>query len=286
MLDHRRFASKLRGHATYRDCTLSNPNNPLNRTGTSTMYHLRTALPRVRTPRILSTRLLPQIRHSSGSPTTGNNPPDHFTKTGEKEQDPAKVISRSYEYSQSGGDDMVAGQGSASYSRDTDPASQKETAGKGNAVNPLELSPASPDLSKAFDNKVCSDVVIALGESVVLMCCRISRKVRRGMQVSIQARELVGKRRRLRKRSWTSSRGEDANMGGLVLYLIGCLLELRKWKAYGACKGYSSTADNSISIATVEIRNQSRFNKLLNQDASPSSSIHSPIPGMPSFSTL
>jgi hypothetical protein len=77
------------------------------------MYRLTTTIPR--TPRVRSTRLLPQIRRSSGSPTAGGAAPDHFTKTGEKEQDPAKVNMRSNEYSQSGGDDMVAGQTSASY---------------------------------------------------------------------------------------------------------------------------------------------------------------------------
>jgi hypothetical protein len=52
------------------------------------------------------------IRYSSGSPTAGNAL-DHFTKTGEKEEEPAKM---SREYSQSGGDEMVAAQGSASFS--------------------------------------------------------------------------------------------------------------------------------------------------------------------------
>jgi hypothetical protein len=55
------------------------------------------------------------LRYSSGSPTAGNKPPDHFTKTGEKAQDPAELNMRGYEYSQSGGDDMVAAQESASF---------------------------------------------------------------------------------------------------------------------------------------------------------------------------
>lgn len=54
-------------------------------------------------------------RHSSGSPTKTNVPDDHFIKTGEKPQDPRDQVSRSYEYSQSGGDDMVAQQSSASF---------------------------------------------------------------------------------------------------------------------------------------------------------------------------
>ncbi|KAJ4375973.1 hypothetical protein N0V83_001253 [Neocucurbitaria cava] len=100
-------------------------------------------------PQTLSTK-----KYSSQSPTGKNkNPPEHFNKTGEKEQDPVDVVMGSREYSQSGGDDVVAQQDSASFknSKDTDPASQKDTAGKGNVVNPLELSPASPELSKYFD---------------------------------------------------------------------------------------------------------------------------------------
>ncbi|KAF2820519.1 hypothetical protein CC86DRAFT_114276 [Ophiobolus disseminans] len=117
------------------------------------MNPLSTRLTPICVSRMLFTRVLPQIRHSSGSATAGNNPPEHFTKTGEKEQDPAKFNSRSYEYSQSGGDDIVAGQASASFSRNSDPESQKVEAGKGNVVNPLEFSPASPDLSKTLEDK-------------------------------------------------------------------------------------------------------------------------------------
>ncbi|CAO2652135.1 Nn.00g004180.m01.CDS01 [Neocucurbitaria sp. VM-36] len=120
------------------------------------MYRIPSALARPSRGLCARLQVLPQtaIRQSSGSPTAGKNPPDHFNKTGEKEQDPADFSSRSYEYSQSGGDDIVAGQAGASFkdSKDTDPASQKVTAGKGNVVNPLELSPATPELSKYFDD--------------------------------------------------------------------------------------------------------------------------------------
>lgn len=54
------------------------------------------------------------MRYSSQSPT-GKNPPEHFNKTGEKEQDPVDVVMGSREYSQSGGDDVVAQQDSASF---------------------------------------------------------------------------------------------------------------------------------------------------------------------------
>ncbi|KAF1840171.1 uncharacterized protein K460DRAFT_410773 [Cucurbitaria berberidis CBS 394.84] len=118
----------------------------------------RLPAPLARTPRVLSSRLQAlshtSFRHSSGSPTAGKNSQDHFNKTGEKEKDFANYSSRSSEYSQSGGDDIVAEQASASFqnSQDTDPASQKATAGKGNVVNPLELSPATPELSKQFED--------------------------------------------------------------------------------------------------------------------------------------
>ncbi|OAK94046.1 hypothetical protein IQ06DRAFT_298771 [Phaeosphaeriaceae sp. SRC1lsM3a] len=117
------------------------------------MYRFITTFPR--DPRVLSSRTLLQARKSSGSPTAGNKPPEHFIKTGEKEDDPAKVNSRSNEYSQSGGDEMVAAQESASFQSlgGNDPAISKEAAGKGNKVNPLEFSPATPDLSKTLEDK-------------------------------------------------------------------------------------------------------------------------------------
>jgi hypothetical protein len=39
-------------------------------------------------------------------------------------------------------------------SRDTNPQSSKTAAGKGNVVNPLEISPATPELSKHFEELV------------------------------------------------------------------------------------------------------------------------------------
>lgn len=116
---------------------------------------LRLARARVGASQPLRSRV--SLRFSSGSPTAGNDPPEHFTKTGEKAQDPSAFNSRSNEYSQSGGDDIVAGQASASFvdSKDTNPVSQKATAGKGNVVNPLEFSPATPELSKYFEETVC-----------------------------------------------------------------------------------------------------------------------------------
>jgi hypothetical protein len=187
------------------------------------MYRLTTTLPRTR--RFLSTRLPSQSRHSSGSPLPGQQSPEHFTKTGEKPQEPDEFSARSYEYSQSGGDDMVAAQGGASFSvictpsevlpvciilagltrpqdsKDTDPLSEKTTAGKGNVVNPLELSPATTELSKCFPDtvshvffkettrgggwmlKLCLGVVLMLRRMLVkLLSARWARRLGRGFR--------------------------------------------------------------------------------------------------------
>lgn len=95
-------------------------------------------------------RLTPlQRTYSSGSPSPSKVPDNHFIKTGEREDsDPAKINLRSNEYSQSGGDDMVAEQQQASFSKDADSGSSKTKAGKGNVVNPLDFSPATPELSR------------------------------------------------------------------------------------------------------------------------------------------
>ncbi|KAF2652644.1 hypothetical protein K491DRAFT_718782 [Lophiostoma macrostomum CBS 122681] len=101
-----------------------------------------------------------KLRHaySSGSPSNSNPgvPANHFIKTGEKEPDPAKIDLRSDEYSQSGGDDVVAEQAIASFERssDTSPQLAKTSAGKGNVVNPLEISPATPELSRSFEETI------------------------------------------------------------------------------------------------------------------------------------
>ncbi|KAF2101982.1 hypothetical protein NA57DRAFT_73422 [Rhizodiscina lignyota] len=72
------------------------------------------------------------------------NPAD--TKVYE-EKDTINVVKD--EYSKTGGDHVVAEQKIASYHPgDTKPESQMATAGKGNIVNPLEVSPANPEASK------------------------------------------------------------------------------------------------------------------------------------------
>lgn len=46
---------------------------------------------------------------------------------------------------------MVAAQGDASFGRGVDAGASKEVAGRGNVVNPLELSPATPELSRGAE---------------------------------------------------------------------------------------------------------------------------------------
>lgn len=58
---------------------------------------------------------------------------------------------------------MVAAQQSASFDgKDTNPATQKTTAGKGNVVNPLEFSPASVELSEKVEETVCFSFLMVI----------------------------------------------------------------------------------------------------------------------------
>jgi hypothetical protein len=85
-----------------------------------------------------------------------------------------------------------------------DPALSKAAAGKGNVVNPLELSPATPELSKTLEDKVC---FYAFFPSVVfhmLTYLRMFRRVKREMLANTLVKESVEKRKRSRSRNWTS----------------------------------------------------------------------------------
>ncbi|MCJ1243574.1 hypothetical protein MMC30_000771 [Trapelia coarctata] len=71
-------------------------------------------------------------------------------------QDKDSINNESTEYSKSGSDDQAARQEDAAYNPNkTDPEDQKETAAKGNepkeGSNPLEVSPANPEVSKQRD---------------------------------------------------------------------------------------------------------------------------------------
>merc|ERR1712007_136954 len=125
----------------------------------SKMSQLRT-FKTLRAPRLsytLCSRIQPRHPYSSGSPTASSKPYDYFNKTGHKEaSDPCLINIRTDEYSKSGGDDIVAEQVIASFKNKfaTDPFVEKEIAGRGNVINPLELSPASPEMSEILDEQI------------------------------------------------------------------------------------------------------------------------------------
>ncbi|KAF2744963.1 hypothetical protein M011DRAFT_469988 [Sporormia fimetaria CBS 119925] len=61
---------------------------------------------------------------------------------------------RSDEYSKSGGDDIVAEQRSSFTSIYTDPIMEREVAGRGYVINPLDVSPASPEWSMIVEEQI------------------------------------------------------------------------------------------------------------------------------------
>jgi hypothetical protein len=63
-------------------------------------------------------------------------------------EDREKLNPKADEYSQSGSDDSTAANESASFNKISDPGEAKKEAGKGNEVNPLDASPANPDMSQ------------------------------------------------------------------------------------------------------------------------------------------
>ena len=68
-------------------------------------------------------------------------------------EDREKLNPTADEYSQSASDDSTAKNESAAFSRISDPQDAKEEAGKGNEVNPLDASPANPDISQPTAEK-------------------------------------------------------------------------------------------------------------------------------------
>ncbi|PSN72465.1 hypothetical protein BS50DRAFT_583999 [Corynespora cassiicola Philippines] len=106
----------------------------------------------LRAPRNLHSHHYVRCLSISGAPKKSDQV-EHFVKTGEKgPSDPTQINVRKTEYSQSGGDDIVADNAIAAFEgASTDPGVEKELAGRGNTVNPLEASPATPELSSAVE---------------------------------------------------------------------------------------------------------------------------------------
>ncbi|KEF59577.1 uncharacterized protein A1O9_04422 [Exophiala aquamarina CBS 119918] len=65
------------------------------------------------------------------------------------QQDRDKLDPQANEYAKSGSDDTAAKQDEAAFDPNiTDPQEAKKKAGEGNQVNPLDASPANPDISQ------------------------------------------------------------------------------------------------------------------------------------------
>jgi hypothetical protein len=88
-----------------------------------------------------------------------NSAPRRFAQKQDPEENPShqraaqldreKIDSEPNEYSKSGTDEASAGNEEAAFDPNiTDPQEAKEKAGEGNKVNPLDASPANPEISQ------------------------------------------------------------------------------------------------------------------------------------------
>lgn len=103
-------------------------------------YPIRPAL----TSHLPASNQLPPLRTLS---TTRSTNAAEAKKSAIKDRE--KINTDADEYSQSGTDDATARNEQAAFDPNiTDPQEAKEKAGEGNEVNPLEASPANPDLSR------------------------------------------------------------------------------------------------------------------------------------------
>ena len=90
---------------------------------------------------------LPARYASSGSQAQSGTHNDNPQR--EAQEDREKMDTQSNEYAKSGTDTATAGQDEAAFdpNHSNDPEEEMNTAGKGNDVNPLNASPANPDIS-------------------------------------------------------------------------------------------------------------------------------------------
>lgn len=77
------------------------------------------------------------------------DPERHPNPHRDAQEDRTQINPDSNEYSKSGTNDTAAGNDEAAFNPNiTDPQAAKKKAGKGNRVNPLDASPANPEISK------------------------------------------------------------------------------------------------------------------------------------------
>ncbi|KAK5093791.1 hypothetical protein LTR70_001568 [Exophiala xenobiotica] len=95
---------------------------------------------------LYSTRLPARYASTGGQAQSGthNDNPQR-----EAQEDREKMDTQSNEYAKSGTDTATAGQDEAAFDPDhsNDPEDEMNKAGEGNDVNPLNASPANPDIS-------------------------------------------------------------------------------------------------------------------------------------------
>lgn len=104
--------------------------------------------------RALSSTQRLSIRSYHASPfrlaaTQGHDSTSHPNPQREAQKDREKIDRQSNEYSKSGTEEATAAQDKAAFDPNSsnDPDEARKEAGKGNDVNPLDASPANPELS-------------------------------------------------------------------------------------------------------------------------------------------
>lgn len=117
-------------------CRLLQAQIPLRTRPSSSFYGAQKQLPRP-----LSTH--PGLRLASSQDPETNEHPQR-----KAQEDREKLDPQANEYAKSSSDDSAAKQDEAAFDPNiTDPQEAKKKAGEGNEVNPLDASPANPDIS-------------------------------------------------------------------------------------------------------------------------------------------
>ena len=92
--------------------------------------------------------LRPFSAHPIRTLASGQDPERHPHRRRDAQEDREKINPEANEYSKSGTDNTMAKQDEAAFDPNiTDPEEAREKAGEGNTVNPLDASPANPDIS-------------------------------------------------------------------------------------------------------------------------------------------
>jgi len=114
----------------------------------STLLRLPGRFTQLKTPIQIHT-LRPLSTHPSLSLAGSHDPERNLHPQRDAQQNRHKLDPQANEYAKSGSDDTAAKQDEAAFDPNiTDPQEAKRKAGEGNRVNPLDASPANPEISK------------------------------------------------------------------------------------------------------------------------------------------